>query len=170
MSEETIIIKKYANRRLYDTKTSSYITQEDLFELAKKGEKFEVKDAKTGKDLTRNVLTQIIFEEESKKAVPLLPISFLRRLIRMYDNNMQALVPGFLEKTMESFFSLEKNTGIEKIESAVKANVEFVQQGLQAFNPFMGILNGKTKQEKLKKIAQLEEEIEKLKKEVSESE
>ena len=166
---ETIIVKKYANRRLYDTKTSSYITQEDLFELAKKGENFEVKDAKTGKDLTRNVLTQIIFEEESKKAVPLLPISFLRRLIRVYDNNMQSLVPGFLEKTMESFFSLEKNSGIEKIENVVKANMDFVQSGMQLFNPFAGILNGKTKKEKLTKIMQLEEEIAKLKKEISES-
>jgi len=166
---ETIIVKKYANRRLYDTKTSSYITQEDLLELAKKGEEFEVKDAKTGDDLTRNVLTQIIFEEESKKAVPLMPISFLRRLIRVYDNNMQSLVPGFLEKTMESFFSLEKHTGIEKIESAVKANIEFVQSGMQLFNPFAGILNGKTKKEKLRKIVQLEEEIGRLKKEISES-
>lgn len=161
---ETIIIKKYANRRLYDTQTSSYITQEDLFHLAKKGENFEVKDAKTGEDLTRNVLTQIIFDEESKKAVPLLPISFLRRLIRLYDNNMQSFVPGFLEKTMESFFSLEKTTGIEKIENAVQSNIDFMQKGMQLFNPFVV----RTKADKIYKIQQLEKEIERLKKEISE--
>lgn len=162
---DTIIIKKYANRRLYDTQTSSYITQEDLFEMARKGENFEVKDVKTGEDLTRQVLTQIIFEEESKKAVPLLPISFLRRLIRLYDNNMQSLVPHYLERTIESFGSLEKNTGIEKIEKAVKQNMEFMQSGMQIFNPF-NVTGSETKQDKLKKIKELEDQIEKLKSEI----
>lgn len=161
---DVIIIKKYANRRLYDTQTSSYITQDDLFEMAKKGENFEVKDVKTGEDLTRQVLTQIIFEEESKKAVPLLPISFLRRLIKLYDNNMQSLVPHFLEKTIESFGSLEKNSGIEKMEKAVKQNMEFFQSGMQMFNPFMNAAS--SKQEKMRKIKQLEEELAKLKAEV----
>lgn len=163
---DTIIIKKYANRRLYDTQTSSYITQDDLFEMAKQGDNFEVKDVKTGEDLTRQVLTQIIFEEESKKAVPLLPISFLRRLIKLYDNNMQSLVPHYLDQTMDSFYSLEKTTGIDKIERAVKTNVEFFQSGMQMFNPFAG--TGQTKQDKLRKIKHLEEEIAKLKSEIEE--
>jgi len=163
---DSIIIKKYANRRLYDTQTSSYITQEDLFEMARKGEDFEVKDVKTGEDLTRQVLTQIIFEEESKKAVPLLPISFLRSLIRLYDNSMQSLVPHYLEQTIESFYSLEKTTGIGKIEKAVKTNMQFFQNGMQLFNPFAGAVHGQSKQDKLRKIKHLEDEIEKLKKEL----
>ncbi|PPR08587.1 MAG: hypothetical protein CFH44_00913 [Proteobacteria bacterium] len=167
---DTIIIKKYANRRLYDTQTSSYITQEDLFEMAKKGDDFEVKDVKTGEDLTRQVLTQIIFEEESRKAVPLLPISFLRSLIRLYDNSMQSLVPHFLEQTIESFYSLEKNSGIGKIERAVQTNMEFFKNGMQLFNPFAGAMHGQSKQDKLRKIQHLEQEIAKLKKELEESE
>lgn len=160
---DTIIIKKYANRRLYDTQTSSYITQEDLFEMAKKGEDFEVKDVKTGEDLTRQVLTQIIFEEEGRKAVPLLPISFLRSLIRLYDNSMQSLVPHYLEQTIESFYSLEKNSGIGKIERAVQKNLEFFKSGMQLFNPFAGAMSGQSRQDKIKKLKHLEEEVAKLK-------
>lgn len=163
---DTIIIKKYANRRLYDTQTSSYITQEDLFAMAKKGEDFEVKDVKSGEDLTRQVLTQIIFEEESKKSVPLLPISFLRSLIRLYDNNMQSLLPHYLEQTIESFYSLEKATGIGKVERAVKTNMEFFKNGMQLFNPFAGAIHGQSQQDKIRKIQYLEAEIEKLKAEL----
>jgi polyhydroxyalkanoate synthesis repressor PhaR len=163
---DTVIIKKYANRRLYDTQTSSYITQDDLFTMARNGEDFEVKDAKSGVDLTRQVLTQIIFEEESKKSVPLLPISFLRSLIRLYDNNMQSMVPHFLEQTIESFYNIEKNSGIEKIERAVQTNVDFFKSGMQLFNPFAGAMSGQSKQDKLRKIQYLEDEIEKLKSEL----
>lgn len=97
--------------------------------------------------------------------MPLLPISFLRRLIRLYDNNMQSLVPHYLERTIESFGSLEKNTGIEKIEKAVKQNMEFMQSGMQIFNPF-NVTGSETKQDKLKKIKELEDQIEKLKSEI----
>ena len=95
-----VVIKKYANRRLYNTATSTYVTLEDLSEMVKKGTDFVVFDAKSGEDITRSVLTQIIFEEESK-GQNLLPINFLRQLIRFYGDSMQAFVPGFLEFSLE---------------------------------------------------------------------
>src|SRR6188474_3774084 len=96
--EEPITIKKYANRRLYNTGTSTYVTLEDLAVMVKNGEDFAVFDAKTGDDITRSVLTQIIFEQENKEgAQNLLPIKFLRQLIGFYGGAMQALVPRYLE-------------------------------------------------------------------------
>ncbi|MBN9558708.1 MAG: polyhydroxyalkanoate synthesis repressor PhaR, partial [Alphaproteobacteria bacterium] len=108
MSEEQkegvtpIIIKKYANRRLYNTQTSSYVTLDHLAQMVKDGQEFEVRDARTGEDITRSVPTQIIFEEEAK-GQNLLPIQFLRRLIRFYGDSLQAFVPGYLDMSMESF-------------------------------------------------------------------
>ena len=96
------IVKKYANRRLYNTATSSYVTLDDLAQMIKQGGDFVVKDAKTGDDLTRSVLTQIIVEQE-QKGQNLLPISFLRQLIGFYGDNMQFLVPGYLEQAMKAF-------------------------------------------------------------------
>src|ERR1700753_2623041 len=90
-----VVIKKYANRRLYNTATSSYVTLDDLSAMVKEGGEFVVYDAKTGEDITRSVLTQIIVEEE-QKGQNLLPISFLRQLISFYGDSMQWLVPGFL--------------------------------------------------------------------------
>ena len=98
-------IKKYANRRLYNTGTSAYVTLEDLAEMVKKGEDFEVFDAKTGEDITRSVLTQIIFEQEGKVGQAMLPVSFLRQLIRFYGDSMQALVPSYLEFTLDRLTS-----------------------------------------------------------------
>jgi polyhydroxyalkanoate synthesis repressor PhaR len=97
-----VVVKKYANRRLYNTATSSYVTLDDLAGMIKKGGDFVVKDAKTGEDLTRSVLTQIIVEQE-QKGQNLLPISFLRQLIGFYGDNMQFLVPGYLEQAMIAF-------------------------------------------------------------------
>ena len=97
-----IIIKKYANRRLYNTDTSSYITLEQLCDMVKEGVEFEVRDARTGDDITRQVLAQIIFEEENK-GQHLLPIQFLRQLIRFYGDSLQAFIPSYLEMSMESF-------------------------------------------------------------------
>ncbi|MCP5431677.1 MAG: polyhydroxyalkanoate synthesis repressor PhaR [Alphaproteobacteria bacterium] len=97
-----ITIKKYANRRLYNTATSQYVTLDHLAEMVKAGQEFHVFDAKTGEDITRSVLTQIIFEEEGK-GQNLLPIRFLRQLIRFYGDQMQAAVPRYLEMSMESF-------------------------------------------------------------------
>lgn len=96
------VIKKYANRRLYNTGTSTYVTLDDLGDMVKSGEDFTVQDAKSGQDLTRSVLTQIIFEQESK-GTNLLPITVLRQLIRFYDDSMQAVVPTYLEHSMNAF-------------------------------------------------------------------
>ena len=99
---ERIIIQKYANRRLYNKATSSYITLEDLSKMVKDGVDFEVRDAKSGEDITRKVLTQIIFEEEGR-GQNLLPIQFLRQLIGFYGDRMQAFLPSFLEMSLDSF-------------------------------------------------------------------
>src|ERR671921_705337 len=95
------IIKKYANRRLYHTGTSTYVTLEDLARMVRAGEDFVVHDARSGEDLTRSVLTQIIFEQEAKEGQNLLPITFLRQLIRFYGDSMQALVPSYLEHSLQ---------------------------------------------------------------------
>lgn len=100
--EQPIIIKKYANRRLYNTKSSSYITLDDLARMTREGVDFQVLDAKTGNDITHAILTQIIMEEEAN-GEQLLPVSFLRNLIGMYGNSMQALMPQYLDATMDNF-------------------------------------------------------------------
>ncbi|MEG3123278.1 polyhydroxyalkanoate synthesis repressor PhaR [Sphingomonas sp. GB1N7] len=97
-----VVIKKYANRRLYNTETSSYITLEHLAAMTREGRDFKVVDAKTDEDITHNVLTQIIMEEESRGQT-MLPVNFLRQLIAMYGDSMQAMVPGYLEASMDSF-------------------------------------------------------------------
>ncbi len=99
---EPVVIKKYANRRLYNTETSSYVTLEDLAELVRAGRDFVVRDAKTGEDLTRQVLTQIIFEQENKGAT-LLPEDFLRQLIRFYGDSLGQMLPRYLEAAMQAF-------------------------------------------------------------------
>ncbi|HEX7872204.1 MAG TPA: polyhydroxyalkanoate synthesis repressor PhaR [Sphingobium sp.] len=101
-SGQTVIIKKYANRRLYDTETSSYITLDLLSQMTREGRDFVVVDAKTGEDITHNVLTQIIMEEE-QRGENMLPVSFLRQLISLYGNSMQSLVPQYLEASMDAF-------------------------------------------------------------------
>src|ERR687898_1336941 len=99
--KQPTVIKKYANRRLYHTGTSTYVTLEDLAKMVKSGEDFLVYDAKSGEDITRSVLTQIIFEQENKEGTQnLLPINFLRQLIRFYGDSMQMLVPRYLEVSM----------------------------------------------------------------------
>ena len=96
-------VKKYANRRLYNTATSTYVTLDDLSAMVRQGIDFVVHDAKTGEDITRAVLTQIIVEEESKGGQNLLPIGFLRQLIGFYGDNLQAVVPRYLEASMQAF-------------------------------------------------------------------
>jgi polyhydroxyalkanoate synthesis repressor PhaR len=146
-----IIIKKYANRRLYNTETSAYITLEDLAAIVKRGDDFVVYDAKTGEDITRSVLTQIIFEQESKGGQSLLPITFLRQLIRFYGDSMQMLVPSYLEFTIGRLASdqakfretLAKNFGgplttpiFNSIEEQTRKNMALFEQALTMFNPF----------------------------------
>ena len=100
---DTVVVKKYANRRLYNTQSSSYITLEDLARMTRGGVDFVVLDAKTGADITHAILTQIIMEEESNGAEQMLPVSFLRDLISMYGNSMQAMMPHYLQASMENF-------------------------------------------------------------------
>ena len=99
----SVIIKKYANRRLYNTASSSYITLEDLAGMVRENVEFQVLDAKTGDDITHSILTQIIMDEEANGAQQMLPVSFLRQLIGMYGNSMQALMPSYLEASMTNF-------------------------------------------------------------------
>jgi polyhydroxyalkanoate synthesis repressor PhaR len=102
-AEAPITIKKYANRRLYNTHSSSYITLEDLAQMTRDGVEFQVLDAKTGADITHAILTQIIMDEEASGGEQMLPVSFLRQLIGMYGNSMQALMPSYLEASMDNF-------------------------------------------------------------------
>ena len=99
----TVVIKKYANRRLYNTETSAYITLEDLAKMTRAGREFQVLDAKTSEDITHTVLTQIIMDEESRGSSTMLPAGFLRHLISMYGDSMQAMVPQYLEASMDAF-------------------------------------------------------------------
>ncbi len=113
-----IIIKKYANRRLYNTQSSSYITLDDLAGMTREGVDFQVLDAKTGNDITHAILTQIIMEEEASGGEQMLPVSFLRQLISMYGNSMQSMMPSYLEASMENFRANQ-----EKLQDAFKSSM-----------------------------------------------
>ncbi|MBA3039982.1 MAG: polyhydroxyalkanoate synthesis repressor PhaR [Alphaproteobacteria bacterium] len=174
-----IVIKKYANRRLYNTGTSTYVTLEDLAKMVKKGEEFTVQDAKSGEDITHSVLTQIIFEQESKTGNTLLPISFLRQLIGYYGDQMQMVVPSFLEHSMKAFTEqqvqmreqmtkafgetpLTKNLQmpIQLMEEQVKRNTEMFHQAMQMFSPFLGAQPPKEpKKAEAKDIDELKEQL-----------
>ncbi len=142
-----VVIKKYANRRLYNTSTSSYVTLDDLSTMVKAGENFVVFDAKTGDEITRGVLTQIIVEEE-QKGQNLLPISFLRQLIALYGDSMQWLVPRYLEHAMSSFAhnqdqmrkNLQETFGglfpFGQFEEMSKQNLALFEKTMKMFTPF----------------------------------
>jgi len=141
-----VVVKKYANRRLYNTATSSYVTLDDLASLIKEGGDFVAHDAKTGEDITRSVLTQIIVEQE-QKGQNLLPISFLRQLIGFYGDSMQFLVPGYLEQAMVAFGrnqeqmrkSLQATFGIfpfGQFEEMGKQNMALFQRALGMLAPY----------------------------------
>ena len=145
--KEPIEIKKYANRRLYNTGTSTYVTLEDLAAMVKKGEDFIVHDAKSGEDITRSVLTQIIFEQENKEGQNLLPITFLRQLIRFYGDSMQMLVPRYLEVSIESLTreqekfrnQMAQAFGVSPfgaLEDQVRRNMEMFERAFSMFTPF----------------------------------
>ncbi len=151
-----VVIKKYANRRLYNTDTSSYVTLDDLCEMVKQGDDFAVYDAKSGEDITRSVLAQIIFEQESK-GESLLPIGFLRQLIGFYDDQLRGLVPSYLEVAMENFTSnqdqirsnLEEAFGgmfpFQQMQELSKQNMAMFEQALSMFSPLNpGTANGET--------------------------
>jgi polyhydroxyalkanoate synthesis repressor PhaR len=142
-----VTIKKYANRRLYNTGTSTYVTLEDLASMVKAGEDFVVYDAKTGEDITRSVLAQIIFEQENKEGQNLLPITVLRQLIRFYGDSMQMLVPRYLEVSIESLTREQEKlrqqmsqafgvTAFGPLEEHVRRNMEMFQRAFSMFTPF----------------------------------
>jgi polyhydroxyalkanoate synthesis repressor PhaR len=156
---QPVTIKKYANRRLYNTGTSTYVTLEDLAVMVKRGDDFVVYDAKTGEEITRSVLAQIIFEQEGKTGQSLLPITFLRQLIRFYGDSMQMLVPSYLEFTIDKLTSeqhrlrtqMENTFGgslipgqavrssmFDQLEEQTRKNMLMFSQALSVFNPFAG--------------------------------
>ena len=148
-SSEPIVIKKYANRRLYNTDTSSYVTLEDLCVMVKDGAEFIVYDAKSGEDLTRTILSQIIFEQESK-GEHLLPTNFLRSIIGFYDNSLKGFVPHYLESTMKTFSGnqekMQEMLGMgtlgsfgqvtSQLEEIGKQNMEMFTKAFSMFTPF----------------------------------
>lgn len=142
-----VVIKKYANRRLYNTATSAYVTLDDLARMVREGVEFVVYDAKTNDDLTRQILTQIIFEEESRGEA-LLPVQFLRQLIGFYGNSMQAVLPSYLEMSLDSFtrqqeqlrgqfsraFAAAPGGGL--MEEAVRQNMAMFERAMRMFPGF----------------------------------
>jgi polyhydroxyalkanoate synthesis repressor PhaR len=142
-----VVIKKYANRRLYNTETSSYITLEDVSQMVKEGTDFEVRDAKTGEDLTRQVLAQIIFELELQGR-SMMPVGFLKRMITLYDNSVGEFLPHYLERSMESFTENQEKirqvmdeawgsyNPLGKFEEISRQNMEMIQNTFKMFNPF----------------------------------
>jgi len=145
-SDQPTTIKKYANRRLYNTGTSTYVTLEDLAAMVKEGEDFLVYDAKTGDDITRSVLAQIIFEQENKAGQNLLPTTFLRQLIRFYGDSMQMVVPKYLEQSIDTLTreqekfrkqltSTFSGTPFAPLEEQVRRNMELFQQTFSMFKP-----------------------------------
>jgi polyhydroxyalkanoate synthesis repressor PhaR len=147
-SDQPTTIKKYANRRLYNTGTSTYVTLEDLAAMVKNGEDFLVYDAKTGDDITRSVLAQIIFEQENKAGQNLLPTTFLRQLIRFYGDSMQMVVPKYLEQSIDTLTREQEKfrkqladtfsgTPFAPLEEHVRRNMELFQQTFSMFKPFV---------------------------------
>ena len=144
-TEAPVVIKKYANRRLYNTQTSSYVTLDHLASMVKEGTEFEVRDARTGEDITRSVLTQIIFEEEAK-GQSLLPIKFLRQLIRFYGDSLQSFVPGYLDMSMDGFTKNQEamrnrlaeafGGSTQVIENMTRQNMAMFERAMQMFSPF----------------------------------
>jgi polyhydroxyalkanoate synthesis repressor PhaR len=145
--DEPIKIKKYANRRLYNTATSSYVTLDHLSHMVKEGKEFLVHDAKTNEDITRSVLTQIIFEEESK-GHSLLPIGFLRQIISFYGDSLQTVLPSYLEVTMSAFNKNQEQMRqyvsttlgdifpFKNVEDMGRQNLALLQRTMSMFNPF----------------------------------
>jgi polyhydroxyalkanoate synthesis repressor PhaR len=152
--DKPTVIKKYANRRLYDTGRSSYVTLDDLCIMVKEQREFVVYDAKTGEDLTRSVMTQIIVDQESKEGQSMLPTNFLRQLISFYGDSLQGLMPNYLEQAINSFTSnqeqFRKQFGampnmpnmqnmmnpVAAMEEMSRKNMEMFQNAMRAFTPF----------------------------------
>jgi polyhydroxyalkanoate synthesis repressor PhaR len=144
---DPVVIKKYANRRLYNTAKSSYVTLEHLAQMVRDGQDFVVRDAKTGDEITRAVLAQIIFDEEAKGQT-MLPANFLRQLIRLYGDTLQGFVPGYLEASMETFARNQErmreqvrqafgaNPALANFEALARTNMEWFENAMRVFAPF----------------------------------
>lgn len=171
-----VVVKKYANRRLYNTESSSYITLDNLAEMVRQGRDFVVYDAKTGDDITRGVLTQIIVEEEGK-GQNLLPTAFLRQLIGFYGGQMQGLVPRYLEEAMSAFARQQEEVGASvqrtmgnlfpfgNMEEMGRQNMAMMERALSLFSPFQSRPDSAENRE----IAALRAEIERLRQELEQA-
>jgi polyhydroxyalkanoate synthesis repressor PhaR len=169
-ASDPIVIKKYANRRLYNTATSCYITLEQLCDMVKQGAEFEVRDARTGEDITRQVLAQIIFEEENK-GQHLLPVQFLRQLIRFYGDSLQAFIPSYLEISMESFArnqndirqkfadALSGKLGYRDLEELTRQNLQIFDRAMRMYSPLsaMGGWGGNSEGQSQPKVGKAEQ-------------
>ena len=175
---DAVIIKKYANRRLYNTASSSYITLEDLARMVRENVDFKVLDAKTGDDITHSILTQIIMDEEANGG-QMLPVSFLRQLIGMYGNSMQALMPSYLEASMANFRdnqskireAFEKGMSANPFTAIHETNMAMMRAAADVFLP--GMAKGKDKPvapvaEAKDEIAQLREQMAAMQKKLDE--
>jgi polyhydroxyalkanoate synthesis repressor PhaR len=169
-ADEAVVIKKYANRRLYDTQRSTYITLDDLGTMVREGREFRVVDAKSNDDITHNVLTQIIMEAETKGST-LLPVNFLRQLIGMYGDNLQGAVPDYLEASMAAFRKNQQQFR-SAVEGALGNNplAELAKRNMEMFTQAAGALMPARPGDKARdaEIAALKEEIAALKAEVAE--
>lgn len=187
---EPVVIKKYANRRLYNTSKSCYVTLEHLSDMVKAGEDFVVNDAKTGEDITRSVLAQIIFDEEAK-GQNMLPTNFLRQLIMLYGDTLQSFVPSYLETSMNAFTNNQEeirdqvknafggNPAMANFEVMARTNMELFDKAMRMFSPFgAGVMSPKSAEpaepdtadtedkndldELKKQLAQMQEQLSKL--------
>lgn len=155
-AEAPVVVKKYPNRRLYNTETSVYVTLEDLAQLVKDGRDFIVQDAKSGDDITHSVLTQIIFEQESR-GNPMLPTSFLRSVIRFYDDSMGGALQHYLDASMQTFLSNQERirtytsramndfSPFSQMEELARQNVSFFEKAFSMFTPFTPMDNERNK-------------------------
>jgi polyhydroxyalkanoate synthesis repressor PhaR len=178
---QPVVVKKYANRRLYNTESSSYITLDNLADMVRQGRDFVVYDAKTGEDITRSVLTQIIVEEEGKGRA-LLPTAFLRQLIGFYGDQMQSLVPRFLEQAMGAFAqqqeqvraTMQKTMGsmgtlfpFGNMEEVSRQNMAMMERAFSLFTPFYRGTPGQDAEAPSPEIAALRAEVEALRQELA---
>jgi len=178
---EPVVIKKYANRRLYNTAASTYVTLDHLSEMVREGVDFVVQDAKSGEDITRSVLAQIIFEQESR-GQNLLPVQFLRRLIRFYGDQMQGFLPPYLEMSMESFAKAQDKmrenfsrtfgatTPMAAFEEQTQRNMAMFQQALSMWAPFAapgaGAPSASADADKDEQLAELRRQMEAMQKQL----
>ena len=176
-------IKKYANRRLYNTASSAYVRLADLAAMVKAGEDFVVYDAKSGEDITRSVLTQIIFEQEGKEGQSLLPATFLRQLIRFYGDSVQALLPRYLEFSIDRFTGEQQkfrdemrrafgatpfgNSSFDALEELTRKNLAAFSQALNMFTPFVGAAAPQAGSAPAPEKAHANSDLEELKKQLS---